>query len=71
MLEAYTEAELLINKVSPLLRGRLYTGLAEAYSNFDEEVMVRRFTAWSCVSGALVCADSNAIFAYCGHYWAR
>jgi tetratricopeptide (TPR) repeat protein len=37
MLEAYQEAAQYSNHVSPLLRGRLFTGLAEAYSKLKQE----------------------------------
>lgn len=37
ILEAYQEAMPYISFASPLLRGRLYTGLAEAYSELEQE----------------------------------
>lgn len=37
ILEAYQEAAQYISSISPLLRGRLYTGLAEAYSGLEQE----------------------------------
>ncbi len=43
MLETYQEADQYSKRISPLLQGRLYTGLAEAHSNFEREYEARHF----------------------------
>lgn len=42
MLETYQEADQYSKAISPLLQGRLYTGLAEAHSNFEREHEAQR-----------------------------
>jgi tetratricopeptide (TPR) repeat protein len=43
MLETYQEADQYSKSISPLLEGRLYTGLAEACSNFEREYDAQHF----------------------------
>jgi DNA-binding SARP family transcriptional activator len=43
MLETYQEADQYSEVISPLLQGRLYTGLAEAHSNFEREYEAQHF----------------------------